>query len=48
MSDTDRLKDKLKNLRLSGMLHHLDTTLDVSSDLEMHEYRSADSPYTDF
>jgi DNA replication protein DnaC len=27
MTDTQRLKDKLKDLRLKGMLHHLDTTL---------------------
>lgn len=31
MSDTERLKDKLKNLRLSGMLHHLDTTLEQAT-----------------
>jgi DNA replication protein DnaC len=28
MSDTERLKEKLKNLHLSGMLHHLDTTVE--------------------
>jgi hypothetical protein len=27
MTDTDRLKDQRKNLRLTGMLPHLDTTL---------------------
>lgn len=31
MSDTERLKDKLKHLRLSGMLHHLDTTLEQAT-----------------
>jgi DNA replication protein DnaC len=31
MSDTERLKDKLKTLRLSGMLHHLDTTLEQAT-----------------
>lgn len=31
MSDTERLKDKLKTLRLSGMLHHLDATLEQAT-----------------
>jgi len=32
MTDTDRLKDKLKTLRLGGMWHHLDTTLDQATE----------------
>ena len=31
MSDTERLKDQLKSLRLTGMLHHLDTTLEQAT-----------------
>ena len=31
MSDTDRLHEKLKHLRLTGMLHHLDTTLEQAT-----------------
>ena len=31
MSDTERLQDKLKHLRLTGMLHHLDTTLEQAT-----------------
>lgn len=31
MSDTDRLQDKLKHLRLTAMLHHLDTTLEQAT-----------------
>jgi DNA replication protein DnaC len=31
MSDTDRLHEKLKHLRLAGMLHHLDTTLEQAT-----------------
>ena len=32
MTDTDRLKAKLKSLRLGGMLHHLDTTLEQATE----------------
>ena len=31
MTDTERLKDKLKSLRLGGMLEHLDTTLEQAT-----------------
>jgi len=31
MTDTERLKDQLKTLRLTGMLHHLDTTLEQAT-----------------
>jgi DNA replication protein DnaC len=31
MSDTDRLQEKLKHLRLTGMLHHLETTLEQAT-----------------
>ena len=31
MSDTDRLQDKLKHLRLTGMLHHLEPTLEQAT-----------------
>ena len=31
MTDTQRLKDKLTDLRLKGMLQHLDTTLEQAA-----------------
>ena len=32
MTDTERLKDQLKTLRLTGMLHHLETTLEQATE----------------
>jgi len=31
MSNTERLQDKLKHLRLTAMLHHLETTLEQAT-----------------